>query len=71
MSGSIPLGPVCGRHSSPFDTDVESRIIRQQGDRWDRDLFENHLMATPCEPIDTGWSCATIVIPILPLFVEL
>ena len=28
----------------PLIEDVEGRIIRQQGDRWDRDLFENHLM---------------------------
>lgn len=28
----------------PLIRDVESRIIRQQGTRWDRDLFENHLM---------------------------
>ena len=28
----------------PLIRDVESRIIRQQGARWDRDLFENHLM---------------------------
>lgn len=28
----------------PLIRDVESRIMRQQGDRWDRDLFENHLM---------------------------
>ena len=28
----------------PLIQDVETRIIKQQGDRWDRDLFENHLM---------------------------
>ncbi|MAI71664.1 MAG: iduronate-2-sulfatase [Rhodopirellula sp.] len=28
----------------PLIRDVETRIIKQQGDRWDRDLFENHLM---------------------------
>ena len=28
----------------PLIEDVESRIIKQQGDAWDRDLFENHLM---------------------------
>jgi len=28
----------------PLITDVEQRIIDQQGDSWDRDLFENHLM---------------------------
>ena len=28
----------------PLIRDVESRIMRQQRDRWDRDLFENHLM---------------------------
>lgn len=28
----------------PLIRDVESRIIRQQGSLWDRDLFENHLM---------------------------
>ena len=28
----------------PLIRDVESRIMRQQGDRWDRDRFENHLM---------------------------
>ena len=26
------------------DQEVEQRIIRQQGDTWDRELFENHLM---------------------------
>ncbi|MGB7325874.1 MAG: sulfatase [Rubripirellula sp.] len=28
----------------PLITEVESRIIDQQGDKWDRDLFEQHLM---------------------------
>lgn len=28
----------------PLITDVESKIIAQQGDKWDRDLFENYLM---------------------------
>lgn len=28
----------------PLITEVEDRIIEQQGETWDRDLFENHLM---------------------------
>ncbi|GAA5508703.1 sulfatase [Novipirellula caenicola] len=28
----------------PLIEQVESKIISQQGDKWDRDLFENHLM---------------------------
>ena len=28
----------------PLIKDVESRIQKQMGDKWDRDLFENHLM---------------------------
>ena len=28
----------------PLIEEVEARVIKQQGDRWDRDLFENHLM---------------------------
>lgn len=28
----------------PLIKEVEQRIIRQQGDKWDRDLFEKHLM---------------------------
>ncbi|GAA4455704.1 sulfatase [Novipirellula rosea] len=28
----------------PLIQEVESKIITQQGDKWDRDLFENHLM---------------------------
>ncbi len=28
----------------PLIEEVEDRIMRQQGDRWDRDVFENHLM---------------------------
>lgn len=28
----------------PLIEDVEARIMQQQGDRWNRDLFENHLM---------------------------
>ncbi|MFT5031839.1 MAG: iduronate 2-sulfatase [Candidatus Binatia bacterium] len=28
----------------PLIEDVEQRIIEQQGDKWNRDLFENHLM---------------------------
>ncbi|MBB3208386.1 iduronate 2-sulfatase [Rhodopirellula rubra] len=28
----------------PLIQEVEGRIIRQQGDKWDRDLFEKHLM---------------------------
>ena len=28
----------------PLIEEVEARIIAQQGERWDRDLFENHLM---------------------------
>lgn len=28
----------------PLIEEVEARIIKQQGDLWDRDLFENHLM---------------------------
>jgi iduronate 2-sulfatase len=28
----------------PLITDVEQRIIKQQGDKWDRELFEQHLM---------------------------
>lgn len=28
----------------PLIQEVESRIIQQQGDRWDRELFEEHLM---------------------------
>ncbi|MEP4079553.1 sulfatase [Haloferula sp.] len=29
----------------PLIEEVEERIIKQQGERWDRDLYENHLMA--------------------------
>ncbi len=28
----------------PLIEEVEERIIAQQGEKWDRDLFENHLM---------------------------
>ncbi|MBK1879666.1 sulfatase [Pelagicoccus mobilis] len=28
----------------PLIEEVEDRIVAQQGDRWDRDLYENHLM---------------------------
>jgi arylsulfatase A-like enzyme len=28
----------------PLIKEVEERIIAQQGEHWDRDLFENHLM---------------------------
>jgi len=28
----------------PLIKDVEQRIIDQQGEKWDRDLFEKHLM---------------------------
>ena len=28
----------------PLITEVEGRIIKQMGDKWDRELFENHLM---------------------------
>lgn len=28
----------------PLISEVEDRIIKQQGEKWDRDLFENHLM---------------------------
>lgn len=28
----------------PLIRDVENRIVQQQGDRWNRELFENHLM---------------------------
>ena len=28
----------------PLIEEVEARIIEQQGDRWDRNIFENHLM---------------------------
>ena len=28
----------------PLIDEVETKIIKQQGDSWDRDLFENHLM---------------------------
>ena len=28
----------------PLIEDVEAKIIKQQGDKWDRDLYENHLM---------------------------
>ena len=40
-----PLSP--GMRSTffgPLISDVESRIKTQQGDQWNRDLFENHLM---------------------------
>ena len=28
----------------PLIAEVEQRIIKQQGEKWDRDFFENHLM---------------------------
>ena len=44
----------------PLIEEVEGRIIEQQGDLWDRDLFENHLMGyLVAHPIVTdsspGW----------------
>ena len=32
----------------PLIEEVEQRIIKQQGDKWDRDLFEKHLMGYTC-----------------------
>jgi len=40
-----PLSPAMREtFFGPLIEEVEGRIIAQQGDRWDRDLFENHLM---------------------------
>jgi len=40
-----PLSPgMRETYFGPLIKDVEARIIAQQKDRWDRDLFENHLM---------------------------
>ncbi len=40
-----PLAPAMREtFFGPLITEVESRIIKQMGDKWDRDLFENHLM---------------------------
>lgn len=40
-----PLSPgMRETYFGPLIEDVEARIMAQQKDRWDRDLFENHLM---------------------------
>jgi iduronate 2-sulfatase len=40
-----PLAPAMREtFFGPLITEVEARIIEQMGDKWDRDLFENHLM---------------------------
>lgn len=40
-----PLAPAMREtFFGPLITEVEARIIKQMGDKWDRDLFENHLM---------------------------
>ncbi|MEO0447877.1 MAG: sulfatase, partial [Verrucomicrobiota bacterium] len=40
-----PLSPAMREtFFGPLISEVEERIITQQGDTWDRDLFENHLM---------------------------
>lgn len=40
-----PLSPAMREtFFGPLIEEVEGRIIEQQGERWDRDLFENHLM---------------------------
>lgn len=40
-----PLAPAMREtFFGPLIEEVESRIIKQQGERWDRELFENHLM---------------------------
>ncbi|MGJ8698108.1 MAG: sulfatase [Verrucomicrobiaceae bacterium] len=40
-----PLAPAMREtFFGPLISEVEGRIIEQMGDRWDRDLFENHLM---------------------------
>ena len=38
----------------PLIEEVEARIIQQQDDRWDRELFEQHLMGMPIILIGTG-----------------
>lgn len=40
-----PLSPLMRQVFGPLITNVETRIIGQQGPAWDRDLFENHLMS--------------------------
>lgn len=40
-----PLAPAMREtFFGPLIKEVEDRIIKQQGDKWDRDFFENHLM---------------------------
>ncbi|MDB4713354.1 sulfatase [bacterium] len=40
-----PLAPAMREtFFGPLITEVENRIIKQMSDKWDRDLFENHLM---------------------------
>ena len=40
-----PLAPAMREtFFGPLISEVEARIIKQMGDKWDRDLFENHLM---------------------------
>ncbi|HBE96643.1 MAG TPA: iduronate-2-sulfatase [Verrucomicrobiales bacterium] len=40
-----PLAPAMREtFFGPLITEVEARIIKQMGGKWDRDLFENHLM---------------------------
>ncbi len=43
--GAYPLRPAMREtFFGPLIEEVEERIIKQQGDKWNRDLFENHLM---------------------------
>ena len=43
--GAFPLRPAMREtFFGPLIAEVEDRIIEQQKDNWDRDLFENHLM---------------------------
>ena len=43
--GAFPIRPAMREtYFGPLLVEVEERIIKQQGDKWDRKLFENNLM---------------------------
>ena len=43
--GAFPIRPAMREtYFGPLLEEVEERIIEQQGDKWDRDMFENNLM---------------------------
>lgn len=72
--GAFPIRPAMREtYFGPLLEEVEARIVKQQGDKWNRDLFENNLMGYAMRTQDYRlivWKDRTKP-ELAPVFVEL